>query len=570
MAKRYPAILRLVFITVFFVAFLGCRQVFADLNVTFSVTYQQSSARNVTEYVNQLRTAGSWYWNSSDSGKINTGKLSALTYDYELEKAAMQRAAEIALYYDHTRPNGQAYSTAYSGSTMAENIAVGYETASEVYAGWLEENESYAGQGHRRNMLGSGFTAIGIGHVVCNGIHYWVMELRNPVAYYNNYTDPVNSERSVTVQTATGYIDKVELYTNAPDHDKMTVGEKYTMMPKVFVVGKNASGSRGRVPVSATFSVSVNDTSVISYESVGSGQYRLTANKAGSTSVTVNGTSSYSNPLSVTFTIVVGQVSMDYVDISLDKTEYVWNGSAVCPKPVLTWHGEVLREDIDYTLSYLRNDGCTRNNGGAIVSAFAVSGGRFKDFRSIGFQILAANIADQKITLSPSEFVYDGWTKEPEVIIPGLVKDKDFRVEYENNRMAGTAKAIVTGIGNYTGRTSVSFKIKSKSSDTDGSGSNPGTVKPKKPVISSAVNLKGKKIKVTWKKVSGVTGYRVRYQTGKTVKTVKVKKASAKSKTLTKLKKGKTYTIKVQSYKTSGGSTVYSKWSKAKKVKVKK
>ena len=570
MTKRYPAIIRLVVLAVLCVVFLGCRQVFADTNVTFSVTYQQTSARSVATYVNQLRTAGSWYWNSSDSSKINTGKLPALTYDYELEQAAMQRAAELALYYDHTRPNGQAYSTAYSGSMKAENIAVGYETAAEAYAGWLEENESYAGQGHRRNMLKNDVTAIGMAHVICNGVHYWVMEIRSPVASSNTQTTATDSARTVTVSVASGYIDKVELYTDAPAYDKMTVGEKYTMTPKVFVVGKNAEGSRGRVPVSATISASSGSTSVVTCESLGNGQYRLTAKKAGSAAITVTGSSSYSNTLTVNFTIEVGQVSMDYVDISLAQTQYVWNGSEVCPKPVLTFHGEVLKEGVDYTLSYLRNDGCTRNNGGAIVSAFAISGSRFKDFRSIGFDILAANIADQKITLSPEYCIYDGYTQEPEVIIPGLVRNKDFRVEYENNRMVGTAKAVITGIGNYTGRTTVTFKIKSSSSDDSGSGSGSGNGTLKKPVIKSAVNKKGKKIKVTWGAQSGVTGYQVRYQTGKTVKTAKVKKPAAVTKTLTKLKKGKTYTIKVRSYKTSAGSTTYSKWSKAKKVKVKK
>lgn len=37
-----------------------------------------------------------------------SGQLDPLTYDYELERIAMQRAMEIAIYYSHTRPNGTA------------------------------------------------------------------------------------------------------------------------------------------------------------------------------------------------------------------------------------------------------------------------------------------------------------------------------------------------------------------------------------------------------------------------------------------------------------------------------
>lgn len=63
--------------------------------------------------INAFRTGGdAWYWNSSDSQKIQTGKLSPLAYSYDLEKVAMQRAAEIALTFEHTRPDGSSCFTA--------------------------------------------------------------------------------------------------------------------------------------------------------------------------------------------------------------------------------------------------------------------------------------------------------------------------------------------------------------------------------------------------------------------------------------------------------------------------
>ena len=558
MKKSMQGKFSLILLAALFVIFLGFSEAHAATGVTFSVTYQQTSARAVADQVNQLRKAGSWYWNESNASKINTGKLSELTYDYELEKAAMTRAAEIALYYSHTRPDGSAWSTAYSGSVRAENIAVGYETASAAFNGWLEENENYAGQGHRRNMLKGDITAIGLGHVICNGVHYWVMELRSPAASGNSYTAPDNSTRSVTVQAISSSIGGIEL--SAPCYEQMTIGETYDMSPTLFLKGADAKNGWNRVPVSASFTVTIDDTTILGCTDLGGGTFRMTAKKAGTAKVEVRSSSSYGSP-SVTFNVKVGQVNMDYVDISLSPKEYDWKGSPICPKPVLRFHGELLKEGTDYTLSYLRNDGCTRNNGGAIVSAFAVPGGRFSGFRSIGFEIKAGNIADQKITLSPSSFVYDGWTKEPEVIIPGLVKNKDFRVEYENNRMAGTASAIITGIGNFTGRTTVKFTIKSKTSAT-------GSLK--KPVIKSLVNKKGRKIKITWKKQSGVSGFQIRYQTGKKVKTVTVKKGSATMKTITKLKKGKTYTVKIRSYKKKGTGKTWSPWSKQKKIKIKK
>ena len=78
-----------------------------------------------------------------------------------------------------------------------------------------------------------------------------------------------------------------------------------------------------------------------------------------------------------------------------------------------------------------------------------------------------------------------------------------------------------------------------------------------------------KKITVSWTKNTGVEGYEVYYKTGKKAKTVKITKNSITKKVIKKLKKGKKYTVKVRGYKKVNGQMVYTKWSKAKKAKVK-
>lgn len=95
--------------------------------------------------------------------------------------------------------------------------------------------------------------------------------------------------------------------------------------------------------------------------------------------------------------------------------------------------------------------------------------------------------------------------------------------------------------------------------------------KPKKMKIKSAKNLKGKKIKVTWKKVKNIQGYRVRYSTNKKFKKATVKTVSKKKTSLTikKLKK-KTYYIQICAYKKVNGKTYAGSWSTKKTVKVRK
>lgn len=159
-------------------------------DIQLNVRYGQTEARGMLADINDFRTGSeAWAWDSTNTQKVQYSGLNTLTYDYELEKVAMQRAAEIAVSFSHTRPNGEicftAYPSAYSNTNRGENIAYGYTSANSVYMGWREDNDDYDGQGHRRNMLSSGYNSIGIGHVVYKGAHYWVQEFSSKVVDAN-------------------------------------------------------------------------------------------------------------------------------------------------------------------------------------------------------------------------------------------------------------------------------------------------------------------------------------------------------------------------------------------------
>ncbi len=144
-----------------------------------SVKVNAQSARDMLPMINNWRTGGSaWYWNEGNSSKHQCGKLEAYTYDYNLEKIARQRAYEIAVHFAHTRPNGKDCFSCVSGKTQscAENIAAGNYTAAKTFEQWQENSKKYEGQGHRRAMLSSGYTSIGIAHVEYQGTHFWVQE----------------------------------------------------------------------------------------------------------------------------------------------------------------------------------------------------------------------------------------------------------------------------------------------------------------------------------------------------------------------------------------------------------
>ena len=84
------------------------------------------------------------------------------------------------------------------------------------------------------------------------------------------------------------------------------------------------------------------------------------------------------------------------------------------------------------------------------------------------------------------------------------------------------------------------------------------------------VNKKGKKLHVSFKKVSGSKGYQVVYAKNKKFKNKKSKFIAKRKYTLTKLKKKKTYYVKVRAYKVSAGKKRYGSFSAVKKMKIKK
>lgn len=95
--------------------------------------------------------------------------LGALEMDQTLLDCAMQRAAEIAVLFSHTRPDGSSIFEMDS-KIYGENIAVGQTSAAQVMESWMDS------EGHRENILTSGFQSIGIGCFKIGNTYYWVQD----------------------------------------------------------------------------------------------------------------------------------------------------------------------------------------------------------------------------------------------------------------------------------------------------------------------------------------------------------------------------------------------------------
>lgn len=87
---------------------------------------------------------------------------------------------------------------------------------------------------------------------------------------------------------------------------------------------------------------------------------------------------------------------------------------------------------------------------------------------------------------------------------------------------------------------------------------------PAVPKITNASSKNGS-VTVSWTKDKYASGYKIKIGD----KTVTVNSPKTLTKTIKSLTKGKTYSIKIRSYKKSCGEYLYSSWSSVKKVKVK-
>ncbi|MCD7709179.1 MAG: CAP domain-containing protein [Clostridiales bacterium] len=214
------------------------------VDVQFNVTYKQTDARSMLSLINDFRTGSEANYVGANGGIVTVSGLSELTYDYDLEKIAMQRAAEIVLSFEHTRPNGDDCWTAYteysySYDSCGENIAWGYSSAQSVFEGWREDDEDYSGQGHRRNMLGD-FSNVAIACASYGGKCCWVQEFSKA----SNTSAATTANNSIT--TVTVSVPQSDLTNISASDMSLTVGGTASLSS---VTASYASDYNGTVKV---------------------------------------------------------------------------------------------------------------------------------------------------------------------------------------------------------------------------------------------------------------------------------------------------------------------------------
>ena len=251
--------------------------------------------------------------------------------------------------------------------------------------------------------------------------------------------------------------------------------------------------------------------------------------------------------------------------VRLSYTTSAYTGNNKIPTvTITTTTGKKLVKNVDFITQYTNNV----NKGTASVLITGIgdyAGEVVKTFNITARDIKTIN---PKLSLEYDSIDYDGNEKTPAVTnltgtisyVSGgktqtkqvtLVKDKDFTVSYKNNTKPGTATVTVTGIGNYAGTLTKTFKINAKETKVD---KVTGFTSPETTTSS---------IKLAWNKVD-CDGYEItRYSTAskKYVKIADINNADTTTYTDSGRTSGCYYKYKIRAYKVVDGVKVYSEES---------
>ena len=441
-----------------------------------------------------------------------------VTMDKNLLECAMTRAEELTVYASHTRPNGSICFSAFPYfEDPSENLAINQGTPEEVMESWIESS------GHYTNIMNSKNVSAGIGCYSQNGHLYWIQcfsshateactqpanQTVSPVIsvlpkliniHFNEASPITFTEEQKTLAiyiTCNGFspmsssLDPASFTWSTGDPSIATVDQSGVIRLK----------SRGTTTVSATLkscpdkTLSADLNAYYDLENSRETSLRYTSSwnytgspitfspelkfhgrtltegkdytisfsnnrNSGLGSFTITGLGLYSGTLTDDF--LIRQINLSQSEVTFSQSSYLYTGTALTPKPTVTWNGTTLTENVDYTLSWHNND-C---QGNAYVTLSGM--GNFTGEKNKSFYIDLTPITDAEIRDIPDYEYAPGkeFKPEPTVTLNGvtLKKDVDYTLSYYDNTMASSRtnrpRVHITGIGIYRSGFSKYFTI---------------------------------------------------------------------------------------------------------------
>lgn len=290
---------------------------------------------------------------------------------------------------------------------------------------------------------------------------------------------------------------------------------------------------------------------------------------AGKALVTVTGTGSYEGNCQTEFVISQAEATLKFQNTSISKKygnqAFVneWKDKKTDGK--LTWSSSNTRVATVSASGQIKITGV----GNTTITVNAAAGTNYK----AGKAAFTVKVAKGKNVISTSDINRNFSTKAQTVSIGARVYDKA-KISYtsDNRLIKVSSTGKITIPARFSGKCVITIKTAATTRYESAVRKIRLTVKPSATAITKTSNLAGGRAYITWNINRYATGYLVQYSTDSSFRSgvgkVYIGRYGTTKTTLSGLKKGKTYYIRIAAYKQSGTTKVYSRWSKVRNVKV--
>ena len=275
--------------------------------------------------------------------------------------------------------------------------------------------------------------------------------------YTVSYTDNVNAGTATVTVTGTGNCSGSATATF--DITPKTVNsDMITISPTTF-------NYDGNVHKPTTVTVMDGETTMVEGTTTTPKDYLLSnpgGTEIGAYSVTITGQKNYTGTASKSYTIVANDASGFSINAIADVT---YNGTVQEPTPVVKEGDNTLSSNY-YTVAYLNNI----NAGTAVVTVTGKNGYTF--VKSQTFTIQPKSLEDDMLTLSATDFTYNGNVQKPTLTMTDLngtnpiITSNDYVITNEGGTNVGTYHVVVNGQNNYKGSIDKTFTISQLSLST--------------------------------------------------------------------------------------------------------
>ncbi len=191
---------------------------------------------------------------------------------------------------------------------------------------------------------------------------------------------------------------------------------------------------------------------------------------AGDATVKIKGKGNYESTETTTFRITQADISGD--DFTCEDIAIKAGNKLQKPRPVLKWNGKQVASSA-YSYRYYKADGEGNAAGEALrgvkdpgkyVIILESNKGNFCGERQIKLEVAGEQKLAGRFTIAKiKDLPYTGEAVSPEVVVSyrgtKLTENTDYTLSFKNNEKVGTATVVVTGMGDYVGQKTATFKI---------------------------------------------------------------------------------------------------------------